>query len=125
MAWLLTAAALLTGCQNEAKTLQLADLTPAEHRYVERFVVLERARAVAMVDAPSGLALLDSLAVAWGPGSMTETGKDLPQRPQRISALHDLLARILEAESDSLLQAPLPRRLGAALPDPPPRAVAP
>ena len=37
----------LGGCKDGDEALRLADLTPAEELYVTRFVVLERARAVA------------------------------------------------------------------------------
>jgi hypothetical protein len=108
------------GCSGNQESLQLADLNAAERRYVERFVVLERARAVAMVDAETGPALLDSLAAAWGDSALAETRRGLSRRPLRMAAVQDLLVRILDAERDSLLQAPEPRRLTAPLPDPPP-----
>ena len=113
-------AAVSPGCRGGEEPLQLADLNAAERRYVERFVVLERARAVAMVDAEAGPALLDSLAAAWGDSALAETGRGLSRRPLRMAAVQDLLVRILDAERDSLLQAPEPRRLAAPLPDPPP-----
>ena len=48
----------------------LADLTPGERLYVERMVVLERAKAVGLADRGQGNALLDSLAAAWGDSSL-------------------------------------------------------
>jgi hypothetical protein len=124
MAWLTVGlAASVAGCQTRPDSLQWQDLTPAERQYVTRFVVLERARAVAMVDADRGPALLDSLAVAWGDSSLVETHRDLSRQPRRVAAVNDLLVRILDVERDSLVLAPEPRRLNAPLPDPPPVAV--
>ncbi len=110
----------LGGCKDGDEALRLADLTPAEERYVTRFVVLERARAVAMVDREAGDALLDSLAASWGDSALVETLGALPDDPARQAKLHTLLGAILEAEADSLLAAPEPRRLGEPLADPPP-----
>jgi hypothetical protein len=109
----------LPACGGGEETLHLKDLTPAERRYVVRFVTLERARAVAMVDNERGQALLDSLAAAWGDSSLAETKHGLSSRPRHAAAVQDLLVRILDAERDSLLQAPVARRLTAPLPDPP------
>lgn len=116
----LALAACLWGCQASTETLQLSDLTPAERQYIDRFVTLERARAVALVEAERGAALLDSLAAAWGDSSLAVTRRNLPRLPDRMAALNELLARILNAERDSLLLAPEARRLLAPLPDPPP-----
>ena len=44
----------------------VADLDPAERQVVERYVILERARAVTLADPARGTAILDSLATAWG-----------------------------------------------------------
>lgn len=114
--WLLAVA----GCAPEGgRPLRLSDLTPPERLYVTRFVTLERARAVALVDPGRGEALLDSLAVSWGDSSLAAARAALPADPRRQALLHGLLGRILRAEQDSLLDAPRPGRLGAPLPDPP------
>jgi hypothetical protein len=114
----LAAAASLGGCDRSEPKLDLDDLTSAESRYVEHFVVLERARAVALVDPERGEALLDSLAAAWGETTMTRLAADLPTDPLRAAAVHDLLRRVLAAEQDSLLHAPRADRLSAPLPRP-------
>jgi len=116
---ILLLASCLPACHNGEKTLHLKDLTPAERRYVVRFVTLERARAVAMVNSERGQALLDSLAAAWGDSSLAETEHGLSSRPRRAAAVQDLLVRILDAERDSLLHVPEARRLAAPLPEPP------
>jgi hypothetical protein len=113
-------AIFLASCESKPESLQLDDLNRAEFQYVERFVTLERARAVALVDAPLGSALLDSLATTWGDSALAETRRDLPQEPHRIAAVHDLLLRILDAERDSLVKTPAVARLKAPLPDPTP-----
>lgn len=107
------------GCEKRPSPLRLRDLDRSERTYVERFVALERARAVALVDLDTGNALLDSLARAWDDTAPTSILANLPREPRRVAALHDLLERILAAEADSLLQAPRPGRLAAPLPDPP------
>ena len=116
LSWLICG--LLAGCDEEPAPLQLADLTADEHLYLERIVQLERAKAVALVDRETGLALLDSLAADWGDSSLAETKALVPSEPQRSAAVADLLLRILAAENDSLLHAPRPDRLAAPLPDP-------
>jgi hypothetical protein len=116
---MLLLAGCLPACHSSEKTLQLKDLTPAERRYIVRFVTLERARAVAMVNRERGQALLESLATAWGDSSLAETERGLSSRPRRAAAVQDLLVRILDAERDSLLHAPEARRLTAPLPEPP------
>jgi len=112
---------MLPGCQTQPTVMQLADLAPAEQQYVERFVVLERARAVTLVDSANGHAVLDSLAAAWGDDSLAETRRGLSLEPVRAEVLQDLLHRILAAERDSLVLAPEIRRLTAPLPDPLPQ----
>ena len=112
------------GCDREAPSLRLADLTPDERLYVERFVVLERARALALVDAVAGDAVLDSLAAAWGDSALAEARAALPDDAVRQAALQVLLAEILDAEEDSLVMAPTVERLTAPLADPPVRAAA-
>lgn len=119
---LLALLAPLSSCREEPRPLAMADLSPAEREYVSRFVVLERARAVALSDRPAGEALLDSLAAAWGDSALARAEAALSSDTARLAAFHDLLARILEAEEDSLLQAPVPSRLTAPLPPPAPPA---
>ena len=108
------------GCDSEAEQLRLNDLTPNELDFVTRFLILERSRAVALVDPDRGEALLDSLAADWGDTSQVVISAKLPVDPLRAAAVYELLGRILVAEKDSLLQAPLPRRISDPLPDPPP-----
>lgn len=110
----------LAGCGRDDSALGLDDLSPAELRYVERFVVLERARAVALDDRAAGEALLDSLAAAWGDSALAEAQAAIVTGPERLAELHLLLGRILDAERDSLLRSPSAARLAAPLPDPPP-----
>jgi hypothetical protein len=112
--------ALVTGCQDGGDQLELTDLDAGERQVVERYVLLERARAVALADPPRGVAILDSLAVAWGDSAGREAEAALPTDPDRAEQLHDLLRRLLEAERDSLVYAPEPRRLTAPLPAPVP-----
>jgi len=109
----------LAGCERRQKSLQLSDLTQGERLYIERFMVLERTRAIALEDADLGAALTDSLAAAWGDSSLQEVQRGIPSEPARAAAIHDLLLRILAAERDSLVQVPAQRRLTAPLPDPP------
>ncbi len=116
VACLLTA----TGCGQEKTHLMLEDLTPAENLYLTRIVILERAKAVTMVDRQTGTTLLDSLAIAWGDSSLKETVAGAPTTPDRSGLVHGLLARILKAEKDSLMHAPRPDRLTAPLPNPVP-----
>jgi hypothetical protein len=117
----LLVAAVLGGCDHGEPTLELEDLTSAELRFVRSFVVLERARAVALADPDRGEALLDSLAAAWGDSALSRLQSDLPDDPLRAAAVYDLLRRVLEAEQDSLVNAPRPDRLD----DPLPRAAPP
>ncbi len=123
LAVILTAVLLLplsTGCGRERGSLQVEDLTAAERRFVTRYVVLERARAIALADPASGTALLDSLRAAWGDSAAAVARADMPARPARAAAVQDLLQRLLEAEADSLVYAPRPDRLDAPLPRPVP-----
>ncbi len=115
---------VVAGCDREDRPLRLADLTPDERVFVERFIVLERARALALVDAAAGDAALDSLAAAWGDSALVEARASLPDDAVRQAALQVLLAEILDAEEDSLVLAPTVRRLSAPLADPPARAAA-
>lgn len=108
----------LGACDQPEKPLQLADLTSDEHTYVERLVVLERAKAVVLADRDLGNTVLDSLALAWGDSAEVETAAMAPLDPIRSKALHELLKRIVVAEKDSLIQNPSPLRLTAPLIDP-------
>ena len=103
------------GCNDSPEELTVADLSVDEHRFVERFVVLERARTVALADPDLGDAVLDSLAAAWGDSAEVEAGRWFPRDAQRSQLIHDLLRRLLEAESDSLTHAPRINRLAAPL----------
>ncbi len=113
------AVAALVACEQRREALRLADLSSTERLYVERFVTLERARAVALADPDRGDAILDSLSRAWGDSALEWTLNTLPRQPRRVAAVFNLLGRVLAAEADSLVQSPLPRRLRAPLPEPP------
>jgi len=102
-------------CSRQEKDLQLADLSPDEYTYIERIIILERAKAVALNDRDLGNILLDSLLVAWGDSVESETAAMAPQVPKRSQAVHELLGRILMAEKDSLKLVPLIRRLTAPM----------
>lgn len=118
---MLLAVLLLSACEEkEHPPMQLEDLSQGELLYISRLVTLERAKAVALVDRPTGDVILDSLAVAWGDSARKDTAAGLTSDPVRAHQIGLLLKRILEAESDSLIQAPRPDRLTAPLPDPPP-----
>lgn len=116
------AVVLTAGCGSESGPLELHQLRPAERLYVERYITLERARAVALAEPALGVALLDSLAAAWGDSAAVEAEAALTGEPRRAARLHGLVQRLLEAEADSLIQAPHPRRLHEPLPDPIPRS---
>jgi len=116
----LGAALSLAGCGKKPDELRVHDLNAGERQYVERFLILERARAVAMADPVCGTALLDSLAVAWGDTAASVAEAALSRDPRRVALLHDLVRRLLEAEADSLIHAPHPRRLTAPWPQPAP-----
>ena len=73
---------------------------------------------MALIDRPTGNAILDSLAIAWGDSARQETSRGLPGDPIRAGQVGDLLRRILEAETDSLTHAGRPDRLILPLPDP-------
>jgi hypothetical protein len=114
----LLAVGLVAGCVRDPGPLDVGALRPAERRYVERYVTLERARAVALADPARGVAILDSLAAAWGDTAERMAAVDLPADPRRAARVQELVGRLLAAETDSLLHAPLPRRLRAPLPQP-------
>ena len=102
-------------CSHQDQDLQLADLSPDEYTYIERIIILERAKAVALNDRDLGNILLDSLLVAWGDSVESETAAMAPQMPERSKAVHELLERIITAEKDSLMLVPEPRRLTAPM----------
>jgi len=105
---LLTFSAILvlavSGCERSGD-----ELTADEARFVERFIALEHAHAVALADPDLGDALLDSLALAWGDSAEAVAMRWFPTDPQRAEMLHRLLQERLEAESDSLARAPINR----------------
>lgn len=118
---MLPALLLLSACEKkEHPPLQVEDLTPGELLYIYRLVTLERAKAVALLDRPTGDSILDSLAIAWGDSARKDTAAGLSGDPIRARQVGNLLKRILEAERDSLIQAARPDRLYAPLPNPPP-----
>jgi len=94
----------VSGCEHSSDRL-----TADEARFVERFIALEHARAVALADPDLGDALLDSLAAAWGDSAEVEAMRWFPSDPQRAEMLHSLLHDHLEAEVDSLARAPFNR----------------
>ncbi|MCP4145244.1 MAG: hypothetical protein GY752_08165 [bacterium] len=107
----------LSGCQEKSDELSIQDLTESETIVLNRYITLERARSVAIVDSLTGTALLDSLNTAWGDSSLAKTIALLPQQPARLSAFHKLLVSVLDSEQDSLLLAPVAERLLQPLPD--------
>lgn len=118
-ALLLAALAVTVGCGDDPDSeLAVGDLTDTERLFVERVIVLERARAVALQDRDTGNALLDSLAAAWGDCSLVETARGMPVDPERAARVGRLLTSLLVAEQDSLVLAARPDRLAAPLPDP-------
>lgn len=84
--------AAITGCGRQSD-----ELTADEARVVERFIVLERARAVALADPDRGDALLDSLAAAWGDSAEADAMRWFPTDPRRAEMLHKLLHERLSA----------------------------
>ena len=106
------------GCEKSEAVFTVDDLTEGERQYIGRVITLERARAVALTDRPVGVALLDSLAAAWGDSSLPETVAGLPDDPQRAAFVGGLLSRLLIAEQESLVLAPRPDRLAAPWPQP-------
>lgn len=106
---------LLSACDQAEEELQLADLTSAEYTYVQRLVVLERAKAIALHDRDLGNTVLDSLSEAWGDSVEAETAALAPTDPLRSREVHDLLKRVVSAEKDSLMLSPTILRLSAPL----------
>jgi hypothetical protein len=120
LTFLLAALGPLAGCDQQESPLTVADLSEEEYLYIERIVVLERAKTAALLDRDVGDALLDSLAAAWGDSSLQETLQGAPRDPIRSAAVTALLRRILVAEQDSLKSATGSERLHLPLPEPAP-----
>jgi hypothetical protein len=110
-------------CEKKVEPLTLADLTGGEFVYVERMIVLERAKFVALVDRTAGDALLDSLAAAWGDSSLQETLAGGPSAPLRAAEVAALLRRMIAVEQESLRTSSGLDRLALPLPDPAPLPV--
>lgn len=108
------------GCEENDQPLTLDDLSGGEFIFVERMVILERAKTVALLDRPAGDALLDSLASAWGDSSLSLTLAGAPDDPLRAEAVAALLRQILAAEQDSLRGSSAYDRLTLPLPVPAP-----
>ena len=111
---------ILVGCQADPAQFTVDDLSSAERQVVTQYIVLERARVIALADPESGVAILDSLAAAWGDSAAVVAQSKLSIEPARAALVHDLIQRLLEAETDSLVHAPYARRLGEPLPEPAP-----
>jgi len=109
-----------TACEKKDTPLTLNDLSGDEYVFVERMVVLERAKTVALLDRRTGDALLDSLAVAWGDSSLSLTLAGAPRDPVRSEAVAAFLRRVIETEQDSLRTSTGLDRMGRPLPDPAP-----
>ena len=109
-----------TGCEKGEAPLALNDLSEGEYLFVERMVILERAKTAALLDRETGDSLLDSLASAWGDSSLTEAMAGVPRDPIRSEAVTELLGRMIEAEQESLLTSTGLDRLDKPLPDPTP-----
>jgi len=120
--WPLLLACLLlaAGCEKNDPPLTLDDLSGGEFVFVERMVILERAKTVALMDRPAGDALLDSLAADWGDSSLSLTLAGAPDDPLRAEAVASLLRRVLAAEQDSLRISSGWERLTRPLPVPAP-----
>ncbi len=117
---LLAALLVPAGCEKKDDSpLTLNDLTGGEYVYVERMVILERAKTMALIDRTAGDAILDSLAADWGDSSLALTLGGVPSEPLRAEAVAALLRRVLAAEQDSLRASSAFDRLARPLPDPP------
>lgn len=113
------------GCEKDDQPLTLDDLSGGEFVFVERMVILERAKTVALLDRPAGDALLDSLAADWGDSSLSRTLAGAPDDPLRAEAVAALLRRILAAEQDSLRVSSPHDRMASPLPVPVPETPEP
>ncbi len=107
-----------TGCDKNDAPLALSDLSGDEFIFVERMVILERAKTAALLDREAGDAILDSLFVAWGDSSFPLTQVGAPRDPVRSEAVGTLLRRVLGAEQESLLTSTGLDRLNQPLPEP-------
>lgn len=110
----------VAGCEKNDAPLALNDLSGDEFIFVERMVILERAKTAALLDRETGDALLDSLAAAWGDSSFPLTLVGAPRDPIRSEAVSALLRRVIEAEQESLLASNGLERLNQPLPEPEP-----
>ena len=109
-----------SGCEKSEAPLALNDLSEGEYLFVERMVILERAKTAALLDRETGDSLLDSLASAWGDSSLPEAMAGAPRDPVRSEAVTELLGRVIEAEQESLLTSTGLDRLDKPLPEPAP-----
>jgi hypothetical protein len=108
------------GCDKSDAPLALSDLSGEEFIFVERMIILERAKTAALLDRETGDAILDSLFVAWGDSSFPLTQVGAPRDPVRSEAVNTLLRRVLGAEQESLLTSTGLDRLNQPLPEPKP-----
>ena len=113
------------GCEKDDSPLTLDGLSGGEFVFVERMVLLERAKTVALLDRTAGDALLDSLAADWGDSSLSLTLTGAPDDPIRAEAVAALLRRVLAAEQDSLKVSSPFDRMTRPLPDPAPEVPEP
>ncbi len=109
-----------TGCDKSDAPLALSDLSGEEFIFVERMIILERAKTAALLDRETGDAILDSLFVAWGDSSFPLTQVGAPRDPVRSEEVNTLLRRVLGAEQESLLTSTGLDRLNQPLPEPKP-----
>jgi hypothetical protein len=110
----------VTGCGKNDAPMALSVHSGDEFIFVERMVILERAKTAALLDRQIGDAILDSLAAAWGDSSFPLTIVGAPRDPLRSEAVGTLLRRVLEAEQESLLTSTGLDRLDQPLPEPKP-----
>jgi len=108
------------GCDKSDAPLALSDLSGEEFIFVERMIILERAKTAALLDRETGDAILDSLFVAWGDSSFPLTQVGAPRYPVRSEEVNTLLRRVLGAEQESLLTSTGLDRLNQPLPEPKP-----
>ena len=108
------------GCDKSDAPLALSDLSGEEFIFVERMIILERAKTAALLDRETGDAILDSLFVAWGDSSFPLTLVGAPRDPVRSEEVGTLLRRVLGAEQESLLTSTGLDRLNQPLPEPKP-----
>lgn len=118
LAGALAACLLVAGCEKKPSPLVLDDLNEGETTLLTRLIILERAKALALVDRPAGQAVLDSLAVAWGDSTTEQTLAGAPRDATRAHAVGQLYSRVFAAEHDSLQAHDGRRELTAPLPDP-------